>query len=282
MKISIKGPIIPNNDQRIYDWLEIEATSPKKVADQIEKANSEDLEVEINSGGGSVFDASEIYTALKSYAGNVTVKITGIAASAASVIAMAGRKVLMSPTSQMMLHNASAWVQGDYRDFDHASDFLKNVNQTIANAYSLKSGKPHSELLSMMNAETWLTPQQALEHNLIDGIMFREGVGAVASTYDSGLLPKQVIDKLRNELKDKQFQQPYNTIETNKVNDKGMRNDMNQLNAEEMKVANYMAGFINQKRGYAANNPVDEEEAALDAFVQRVADAVNQDRRRGY
>lgn len=203
-KIDIKGPIISSNDQWIYDWLDIEATSPKKVSGALDVANGDDIEVYINSGGGSVFDGSEIYTYLKEYKGNVTVKIVGIAASAASFIAMAAKKLLMSPTSQMMIHNASIMAGGDYRDMEHTAGVLKNVNQTIANAYKIKSGMNDQDLLKMMDDETWLTPQQAIEHKLIDEIMFEQDFQMVASTDHSGVLPKQVIDKIRNEmLKDK-------------------------------------------------------------------------------
>lgn len=198
-KVNIKGPIISNDDQWIYDWFEWDATSPKSVQKQMEGADGEDLEVEINSGGGSVFDGSEIYTELKSYSGNVTTKIVGIAASAASVIAMAGNKVVMAPTGQMMIHNASIRASGDYRDMDHMSGILKNTNQTIANAYRIKSGKSDEELLEMMDAETWLTPQLALEHGLIDEIMFDNNIQIVAS-FNSGLLPQQIIEKIKNEM----------------------------------------------------------------------------------
>lgn len=230
MKISVKGPIIPSNYQWIYDWLGMEATSPKKISDQLEQANNEELEVEINSGGGSVFDASEIYTALRNYPGKVTGIIVGIAASAASVIAMAADKLLMSPTGQMMIHNASTIAQGDYRDMDHTSEFLKNVNQSIANAYSSKSGKSYEDLLSMMDKETWLTAQQALEHNLIDEVMFQDGVGVVASTSDGGLLPKQVIDKIRNELLNNQVNVP---AANNQV--AGKKEDDNKMDLEKLK-----------------------------------------------
>lgn len=198
-KVSIRGAIIPNNDQWIYDWLDMDATSPKSVQNQINNANGEDLEVEINSGGGSVFDGSEIYTTLKDYPGNVTVKIVGLAASAASFIAMAGNKVLMSPTAQIMIHNASVGAYGDYRDMDHVSDILKNVNQTVANAYKLKTNLSDDELLSMMDKETWLTPQQALEKGFINEIMFENNLQFVAS-HNSGMLPPSVIEKIRNEM----------------------------------------------------------------------------------
>jgi len=198
-KVNIKGPIIPSNDQRIYDWYEMEATSPKKVMEAINAAEGDELEVEINSGGGSVFAGSEIYTALKSYEGNVTVKIVGIAASAASVIAMAGSKVIMSPTSQIMIHNVSSMADGDHRDMAHMSEILKGANETIANAYRIKSGKTQEELLTLMDNETWLTPKQAVEIGLADEIMF-EDLQLVAST--SGMLPREVIEKIRNTILD--------------------------------------------------------------------------------
>jgi ATP-dependent protease ClpP protease subunit len=199
VKVNIKGVIIPNDYQDVYDWFGIDATSPNKVHSQLADANGQDLEVEINSGGGSVFDGSEIYTSLKDYQGNVTVKIVGIAASAASVIAMAGDKIMMSPTAQMMIHNASGKNEGDYRDMSHMADVLKNTNQTVANAYRIKTGKSDAELLSMMDDETWLTPQQALENGFIDEIMFdQQPIKVVASVGNNTILPAQVINKIRN------------------------------------------------------------------------------------
>lgn len=198
-KVNIKGPIIESEDQWIYDWLEIEATSPKSVYREIEAANGEEIEVVINSGGGSVFAGSEIFTALKEYQNNVTVKVVGLAASAASVIAMAGNKVKMAPTSQMMIHNVSAIAGGDYRDMEHTAEILKNANQTIANAYMLKSGMDQKTLLQMMDKETWLTPQQALEYGMIDEVMFENNAPQlVASSGLAGMLPPQVVDKIRN------------------------------------------------------------------------------------
>ena len=198
-KISVKGAIISSSDQWIYDWFGIEATSPKAISDAIAEANGDELEVEINSGGGDVFAGSEIYTSLKAYSGNVTIKIVGLAASAASVIAMAGNKILMSPTGQMMIHNVSTMTSGDYRDMRHTSEVLKNANTTIANAYRLKTGMNEENLLAMMNEETWLTPQQALENKFIDEIMFNNGnITLVASTVTNNLLPIEVIEKMRN------------------------------------------------------------------------------------
>jgi ATP-dependent Clp endopeptidase proteolytic subunit ClpP len=200
VKVNIKGPIVGNSDAWIYEWFGIEATSPSMVDKAIEKANGEDLEVEINSGGGSVFAGSEIYTALKAYPGNVTVKIVGLAASAASVIAMAGKKVMMSPTAQMMIHNVSSCAEGDYREMEHTAEILKNANDTIANAYRLKTNKTQEELLRLMDNETWMTAQKAKELGFIDEVMF-EDIQLAASTSYSGLLPPEVINKMRNTVK---------------------------------------------------------------------------------
>lgn len=209
-KINVKGPIIDNDDQWIYDWFGIDATSPKKVQDQLSNfKKNEDLEVEINSGGGSVFAGSEIYTILKDYKGNVIVKIVGLAASAASVIAMAGDKVLISPVGQLMIHNASGCFGGDYRDMEKGAEILKNVNATISNAYKIKTGLSSEELLEMMNKETWLTPQKALDNKFVDEIMFTDGVKLVASI-NNGMLPQEVINKMRDKLKNELPQENIN------------------------------------------------------------------------
>ena len=196
--INVKGPIIGSGEQWIYDYFGMEATSPKMINDEISNANGDELEVIINSGGGDVFAGSEIYTTLKSYAGNVTVKIVGIAASAASVIAMAGNKVIMSPTAQLMIHNVSSRASGDYRDMSHSADVLKNANETIANAYRIKSGMSQEKFLDLMDKETWMTAQQAVENGLVDEVMFENSLALVNEIDMAGRLPQSVIDKMIN------------------------------------------------------------------------------------
>ena len=206
-KVKISGVIIPNDYQRIYDWLEWDATSPRRVEQQLSEIEG-DVTVEINSGGGSLFHGSEIYTLLKEHPQNITVKITGVAASAASVIAMAGDKILMSPTSQMMIHNATVVTEGDYRDMESATNLLKNANQTAVNAYKIKSGMEDKELLELMDKETWFTAHQALENKLIDEIMFENQI-RVAASLGGGLLPQAVVKKLSEILIEKE-EQPTN------------------------------------------------------------------------
>jgi len=204
MKIDIKGVIVGNDDAWIYDYFGMECVSPKKINDLISQAkDGEELNVEINSPGGSIFAGSEIYTALKSYNGNTTGKIVGIAASAASFIAMAVNKLSISPTASIMIHNVSSSASGDYRDLQHEADVILNLNKSIVNAYSLKSNLGQEELLGMMNDETWLNAQQAKEKGFADEILFDEGNKLVASFNNSQTLPAEVINKVKNELIEK-------------------------------------------------------------------------------
>lgn len=197
-KIKINGAIISNDDKWIYDLFEYDSTCPKDVLDQMEGLTGEPLQVSINSGGGSVYDASEIYTELKDYAGNVEIRIVGLAASAASVIAMAGDNVRMSPTAEIMIHNASMGTWGDHRDMDKAAEMLRITNKSVASSYRQKSGMSEEELLALMNEETWLTAEMAKEKGLVDEIMFEdEKVRLIASA--PGALPQQVINKIRND-----------------------------------------------------------------------------------
>ena len=200
MKIKIKGVIVSNDYKWIYDWFGMDSVCPNDVEMKMEEANGEDLDFEINSPGGDVFAGSEIYTAIKSYTGNTQGRIVGIAASAAGVAAMGIKKLSISPTAQIMMHNVSSWVAGDYRDMEHEAKVLKNFNVSIANAYLLKTGMEQKELLDLMNKETWFNAQQALEYKLVDEIMFDEGMQLTASI-NSFMLPKEVIDKVRNLIK---------------------------------------------------------------------------------
>jgi ATP-dependent Clp protease, protease subunit len=198
MQINISGPIISNSEAWIYDWLGIEAASPNAVNKKLALADGDDVIVNINSEGGYVSSGSEIYTALKSYNGHVTTRIVGLGASAASVIAMGGNKIEMSPTAQMMIHNASVRAIGDHRDMDKASRVLKTIDRSIVNAYAAKTGKDDDELLAMMAEETWMDAKQALDNGFIDAIMFEEeAVKAVASAgATSTMLPAQFVNKL--------------------------------------------------------------------------------------
>lgn len=194
MKINVKGAIIPNSDKWIYEMLEMDATSPKDIADSLPDTN-EDIDIIINSGGGDVYSGSEIYTSLKAYPGKVNIKIVGVAASAASVIAMAGDYIEMSPTAQMMIHNAWTVAMGDTNEMQKAVDMLDSVNKGIANAYINKTGKTEDEILSLMNKETWFNAQDAVEHGFADSKMFDEAAPRLVA--NSGqMLSDDVINRV--------------------------------------------------------------------------------------
>jgi ATP-dependent protease ClpP protease subunit len=197
-KIKIRGVIVSNDDKWIYDWFDMEAVSPKDVEMELEAAAGEEVEVEINSVGGDVYAGSDIYTMLKQHTGGVLVKIVGLAASAASVIAMAGNKVMISPTAQIMIHNVWTVAMGDYRTLEHEAGVLRGWNKSIANAYMLKTGMAQSELLGLMNKESWLTAQDAIKNKFADEIMFDEDMKLAASLPGGGILPPEVVSKIRN------------------------------------------------------------------------------------
>lgn len=173
MDIEIKGTVCQDSDAFYYEWYGESCTYPKKVIDKIHQANGEDLTVKVNSGGGNIFAASEIYTELKKYQGKVVIEIQGLAASAASVISMAGY-CKMSPTALMMAHNVSTSVQGDHNDLSHEVEVLKTADTTIAAAYMAKTGMSEEEALAIMDKETWLNANEALNLGLIDEIMFND------------------------------------------------------------------------------------------------------------
>ena len=172
MKINVKGNIVRNDSKWIYDWLGIEATSPNDIIAALDKANGEDVEIDINSNGGDIFAGSEIYTALRSYKGSVNINIVGLAASAASVIAMAGNSKI-SPTGLFMIHNVSSYASGDHNALEHQASTLRVADQSIANAYKSKTGMSDKELLSLMDKETWLSAEQAVKLKFVDGIMLK-------------------------------------------------------------------------------------------------------------
>src|SRR5699024_4536304 len=202
MKIEVKGVICSNDDKPIYDLFNIESTSPNVISEAIDNADGEDVEVIINSGGGDLFSGSEIFSELKEYTGNVEAKITGVAASAASIIAMGADKVTMSPTASLMIHNVSLMTSGDHNDMQHASNTLKTLNKTVANAYMDKTGMTQDELLGLMENETWLEANEAKEKGFIDEVLFQE-TKAVARR--GNLIPQKVIDRVRTTLMDQKI-----------------------------------------------------------------------------
>lgn len=152
-------------------WFDDDVT-PQLFKDEL-LAGSGDITVWINSPGGDCVAAAQIYNMLMDYKGNVTVKIDGIAASAASVIAMAGTKVLMSPVSMMMIHNPMTVAFGDSGEMQKAIEMLGSVKDSIINAYEIKTGLSRTKLSHLMDAETWMDANKAVELGFADDIVTR-------------------------------------------------------------------------------------------------------------
>lgn len=134
--------------------------------------HSGDVTVFINSPGGDVFAASQIYTMLRNHSGKVTVKIDGIAASAASVVAMAGDETLISPTGMLMCHNPMTCAMGNKADMEKAIALLDEVKESIINAYAEKSHLSRNKIARLMDEETWMNAEKALQLGFVDGILF--------------------------------------------------------------------------------------------------------------
>ena len=132
------------------------------------------MTVWLNSPGGDCVAAVQIYNILKEYPGNITIKIDGIAASAASLIAMAGNEVLMSPVSMMMIHNPMTAAIGNADDMQKAAAMLDEVKDSIINAYELKTGLSRAKLAHLMDDETWMNAVKAVELGFADGILYRD------------------------------------------------------------------------------------------------------------
>lgn len=201
MAIEIKGYIVPDDDQFAYDFFGISTTAPQNIRQAIAEANGAPLDVEISTCyGGNVFSGSTIYSALRGYSGGVHIHITGLAASAASVIAMAGPSDI-SPTAQLMVHRVSSSAQGNYHAMDTSSASLQEADKSIAAAYVAKSGMSEKDALKMMDAETWITAAKAVELGLVDKIS--DAAPQLVNAAYGLPLPRAVIEKTRTMLAEK-------------------------------------------------------------------------------
>lgn len=153
-------------------WFDDDVT-PKMFHDEL-FAGSGPVTVWLNSPGGDCIAASQIYTMLMDYQGDVTVKIDGIAASAASVIAMAGTTVLMAPTALMMIHNPMTMAYGNHEDMEKAIEMLDEVKESIINAYEIKTSMSRAKLSHLMDSETWMNANKAIELGFADDILVDE------------------------------------------------------------------------------------------------------------
>ncbi len=189
VELRIEGDIVMEED--FWSWLfDIETTTPKGFREQLAEHKGKNITVWINSYGGDVFAASQIYTALKEHKGKVTVKVDGVAISAASVVAMSGDEIFMSPTGLVMIHNPfpGNGIRGEAKDLRHAADVLDEVKETILNAYQLKTKKSRDEISKMMDEETWMSAKKALSEGFVDGILYAEAEDLASAPIENSFM----------------------------------------------------------------------------------------------
>ena len=209
-----------NEDERILridgviaeePWIDDEIT-PKQFKSEL-MSGSGDITLWINSPGGDVFAASQIYNMLMDYKGNVTVKIDGLAASAASVIAMAGTRVLMSPVSQIMVHNPMTVAIGNAEEMSKAIKMLSEIKESIINAYEIKTNLSRDEISKMMDSECWMNAKKAVELGFADEIMYTEKDQNSEKISNSYIFSRMAVtNKLIDKLKSKNQAKNQNEI----------------------------------------------------------------------
>ena len=176
-------------------WFDDEVT-PEIFRDELMSGEG-DITVWINSPGGDCIAAAQIYNMLLEYKGNVTIKIDGIAASAASVVSMAGNKVIMSPVSMLMIHNPMTMAAGDTTEMKKAISMLTEVKESIINAYELKTGMSRDKIAKLMDAETWMDANKAVELGFADEILSRESsVKPSAMMYSENVVSRKLWNKI--------------------------------------------------------------------------------------
>ena len=173
-KVTLNGYVVPTDDQWIYDWFGIAAFSPATVRAALDgNPEGEELEVEINSGGGSVFAGFEIYSLLYNAKCPTLGIVQSLAGSAASTIMSGCKRVLISPVGQVMIHLPSTYAEGNQNDMKHEAKVLESITQSILNGYLVhcKGKSDRAKLEKLMQAESWITAQEAVELGLADGIL---------------------------------------------------------------------------------------------------------------
>ena len=215
-------------------WFDDDVT-PQLFKDEL-NSGSGDITVWINSPGGDCVAAAQIYNMLMDYKGSVTVKIDGIAASAASVIAMAGTKVLVSPVSMLMIHNPMTAAFGNSDEMQRAIEMLGSVKDSIINAYEIKTGLSRTKLSRLMDAETWMDANKAVELGFADEIMQRstETENVTAPTVSMLYSKANVVNSLMEKIAAKCAIEPKSAVQVR------TGRSVDELRAELNAIKNYI------------------------------------------
>lgn len=218
VKIPIKGDVMDSDWGTIMDSVGMANVNPTSFQKALNSANGEDVELDIASNGGIVESATEIASLIHDYAGKVTTVVQSAAYSAASIIAVSGDVVKMAPTALMMIHRASVQSAGNTNDLSHDAIMLATVDKALAAAYQAKTGKSQEEILNLMNNETWLTAQDAVDQGFADEIQENTKELVVTNSL-SPLISAETIEKLKalKNAKNDDVEKLHQTILNNKL-----------------------------------------------------------------
>lgn len=200
-RINIKGPIVTSGSKWMYDWLGMPACSPGDIEKALAEAGGEDVTLVINSNGGVAVAGFEIYAMLMEYEGKVTAHIVGAAMSAASIIACAADKILASDASVFMIHNTLSYAEGDYRDMQMEADALREFNESIINVYVRRTKKSREELQELMDHNTYMSAQKAIENGFVDDFMFGNPEELVVVNSEAPVFTEEMVRKFAIALK---------------------------------------------------------------------------------
>ena len=224
--------------------------SAKSVINKIKALGKiENITLRINSYGGDVFQAQAMYNYLKSHPATVTVRVDGLAASAASMVAMAGDKIIMPENSLMMIHNPAGGVVGEAKDMRDTADVLDKIRDLIVGAYAAKTGQPRDKLIDMMDNETWLTATEAHDLKFCDEVAEAVEIAAVANKgaiiYSNGFGFARADESLCGKM-------PKHFVNFNpKPKSKEEKSEMEIKNVAELEAA--YPDFVNEIRNAAVN-----------------------------
>ncbi len=303
MRIRIGGRVMDDDSAEIYRRYGYQnVCCPKDIRDALNTlSEGEELILEINSGGGSAYDGYEMYTVLKNSGRRITAEIQSIAASAASVVASAANRVLISPVASIMVHRASSYACGNEENMNQAAQMLRSVDEGILNAYELKcAGKSsREELKEMMKNETFLTAQEAVEKGLADGVLWEDGDAdstltnsavAMAGGMELAMGSLPPLDKLKNlenrnennnTEKTKEKEEKHMTLDELKQSEPGLVQQLQQeaAQAERERITAIdnvaMAGFEDLVKAAKENPNADAGSLAQQIIARQKAQGEN-------
>ena len=197
VELRIQGEIVDDDDVWIYELFGITTTAPNVFRDELKQYSGKDIIVWIDSYGGNVFAAAGMYNALMEHNGNVTVKIDGKAMSAATVVAMAGGEILMSPAATMMIHNPLTEVYGYASELRKVADILDEVKESIINAYQLKTNRSREEISAMMDSEMYMSAKTAIEEGFADGMLYADDDKQIEMAFNRHNIMNNTIEAIK-------------------------------------------------------------------------------------